>query len=332
MGGEERLVPRFAAAHHIRQQQRHAAGAGLGDADAAGLADQHVRAVHVQLHLGGKAHSLHAVQAAQLQGIAHLLVAAAQHRGKVAVGHTHIQVLRHVAHGAAADAAGHEDDVAAGLRQAQGSPCRGPVTALAEGGTHGNAGGQKGIAGDAAADELVGQLLMGNDADIRGTGTHRGAAGIVRGHEAEHRTGAPRLLQRRHHHGGDHVDTDNGIVAAALQRAAQTAGTAGNVAVHRAVAPVHLLVALGGHIARLVEPGIPAVEPGVPLGNEFGCLFGDEAQAVHHVAGRAAALEAVTQGGGYGVVPAAGVTGQDQYAHFALLSAALAFAAAPPGA
>ena len=49
-------------------------------------------------------------------------------------------------------------------------------------------------------------------------------------------------------------------------------------------------------------------------------------------AGRAAALEAVTQGGGYGVVPAAGVTGQDQYAHFALLSAALAFAAAPPGA
>ena len=125
------------------------------------------------------------------------------------------------------------------------------------------------------------------------------------------------------------MDTDNGIVAAALQRAAQTAGTAGNVAVHRAVAPVHLLVALGGHIARLVEPGIPAVEPGVPLGNEFGCL---EAQAVHHVAGRAAALEAVTQGGGYGVVPAAGVTGQDQYAHFALLSAALAFAAAPPGA
>ena len=216
--------------------------------------------------------------------------------------------------------------------QAESLTGGGAVALFPEGGADGDAGGQDGGAVNAAADELLRQILVGDHAQIGGTGSHGGAARIVRRHEAELRAGAPALLEGGHHHGGDHVDADHGTVAAALERPRQTARAPGQVAVHRAVAAVALRVLLGGHIARLVQLGITAVEAGVPLGDEFGRLLGDEAQSVHYIAGTVLRLEALGQCSRHGVVAAAGITGQYQYAHGLLLSAAHAYAATPPDA
>ena len=128
------------------------------------------------------------------------------------------------------------------------------------------------------------------------------------------------------------MDADHGVAPLGLQIAGQMAGAPGQIAVHRVVfrrGAARLL--LGGHVARLVEVGMVAVQPGVPAGHEFRRLLGDEGQAVQHGAVRAAAPEFLGQRGGHGIVSAAGITGQYQDVH-GFLSAAPVVAASPAAA
>ena len=327
VGGKERLVAGLAAAHQIRQQHGDALAGGLGDADAAGLGHQQVGAVHILGHAGGEAHGLYPQQGAHLDGVEHLAVAAAQDGGEVALRQQLVQLAGQGRHGAAADAAAHQQNVAALSGQRQRLSGGSAVRRGGEYRTGGDAGGQQRIRRDAAVDELLRQFRMGDDTDIRRAAAHGRGAGVVRGHEAEGHGCAAVLPQHGHHQGGDHVDADHGVEPLRLQVAGQAAGTPGQVGLHGVVLGSGAAVLLlGGHVARLIELGVVPVKPRVPAGDEFGCLPGDKGQTVQHAAVRAPLAERLRQGGGHRVMAAAGITGQYQNVH-GFLSAALAVAA-----
>ena len=211
MFGKKRLIAGLAAAHQIRQQHGYALTGGLGDADAAGLGHQQVGAVHILRHLGGEPHRLHPQQTAPLQGVEHLAVAAAQHRGIVPRPQLLVQLPRQLGHGAAADAAAHEQDVPALRRQRQRPPGGGTVDRGVEHAAGGDARRQQRLRRHAAADELLRQLLVGDDTDVRRTVAYRGAARIVRGHEAEGHGRAAVFAEHGHHQRRDHMDAHHGV-------------------------------------------------------------------------------------------------------------------------
>ena len=260
MGSEKRLVPRLTAAYQIGQQHGDSLAGGLGDADAAGLGHQQVGAVHILCHPGGEAHRLHPQQTAHLQGVEHLAVAAAQHRGIVPLRQQLVQPAGQLRHGPAADAAAHQQDVPPLRRQLQLPPGGGPIHRRTEHAAGGNTGGQQRLRRHTAADKLLRQLLMGNNADVRRTAAHGGRAGVVRGHEAERHGRAAVLPEHGHHQRRDHMDAHHGVAPLGLQITVQPACAPGQIAVDRVVfrhGAARLL--LGGHVPRLVEVGVVAV-------------------------------------------------------------------------
>ena len=218
------------------------------------------------------------------------------------------------------------------LRQRQRPPGGGAVNRGVEHAAGGDARRQQRLRRHTTADELLRQLLVGDDADVRRTVAYRGAARIVRGHEAKGHGRAAVFAKHGHHQRRDHMDAHHGVKPLGLQKTVQAAGAPGQIALHRVIlgdgAP-HLL--LGGHVARLVEMRMVAVHPGVPAGHQLGRLLGDEGQAVQHGAVRTAAAKRLGQRGSHGVVSAAGITGQYQYVH-GVLSAAPVVAASSAAA
>ncbi len=312
------LAPR----NGVDQHHGEALAGGLRGADATGLGHIQVGAVHEQGNVLAVAENLD-------PGVAGVLLLHSPVQPLVAAAdHAHAAVLRHTAgneadqggNGAAAHAAGHDQQMAAVRGQREAGLGRLPLHGGVKGLTDGDAAGHQLAAWDALTGELIRQAFVGDEIGVQLALAAAGAAGVVCGHEVGLEGGGVPAEDLCGDHGGEDMGADRHIVRPILDVAVGALHPGGDGPVHQGPVPKHPGVGLGVAVSPAEQAGGVPVDPVKAGGDQLGDAGGNKAQGVHHLAVDSLASEGLLNRPAAGVVPLARVAAQDQNAHTVPLS------------
>ena len=185
-----------------------------------------------------------------------------------------------------------------------------PVRGLAELPPDGDPRGEDALGGQARRLELRRQGRM-RDADaVQLQLAHPGGAGEIRGHEPGGHPQTVAAAQLRHHHGREHVHADGRVGSQVHQRLIQGADAPDAVFIQQGRGALLLHA-----IARAVQLGGIAIGKVVAPADQVRRPLGQKVQGVIGPALVSPGGQLLRQGGGCGVVPAAGVAGENGNFH-----------------
>ena len=229
---------------------------------------------------------------------------------------------------------GHEHDAALRRQPQRLSGRRGSVALLPEHRPHGDARRQQRLPGRCRRPRTSASSSWGMTQISGVQPPTGGAAGVVRGHEAEHRAVLPALASAPSSSWrGSHGRIPRRHTAAGVDRPSQPPRAPGDIPVHRPVPVDPSLRPSPRTCTRPCTAWDSAGRTGCATWTRTWTPFlemNPSPSITSHP--DAPGARSLPQRRRHGVMPAAGITGQYQYAHLLFLSAALASAAAPPAA
>ena len=193
-------------------------------AETTGLGEHQVRCIHIGGDILGEAQDPEIGPVAQLQkALVKLFVVAADDDEHAILRQHFRQAAGQTLDGAAAHASAHEKGHPLVRRDAEGGPAFRTAAGCEEDLTHGDAGGDEPLFGNAAPGEFVCQLFVRDKVAVcLGLG-HIGAAGVVRGYQIVGDGDGIILTDPAHHQTGKDMGADHGVIASSLQGGVHTA-------------------------------------------------------------------------------------------------------------
>ena len=138
--------------------------------------------------------------------------------------------------------------------------------------THGDAGGDELLFGNAAPGEFVYQLFVRDKVAVcLGLG-HIGATGVVRGYQIVGDGDGIILTDPAHHQTGKDMSADHGVIASSLQGGVQLLRPQRQGFVHHGGILRRWIVIFGHAVAGVEQQGGTLVDSDVPVADEFGDL------------------------------------------------------------
>ena len=271
--GVKLQIPPLAAAHGIDEDHGKALGGGLRGAETTGLGEHQVRCIHIGGDILGEAQDPEIGPVAQLQkALVKLFVVAADDDEHAILRQHFRQAAGQTLDGAAAHASAHEKGHPLVRRDAEGGPAFRTAAGCEEDLTHGDAGGDEPLFGNAAPGEFVCQLFVRDKVAVcLGLG-HIGAAGVVRGYQIVGDGDGIILTDPAHHQTGKDMGADHGVIASSLQGGVQLLRPQRQGFVHHGGILRRWIVIFGHAVAGVEQQGGTLVDSDVPVADEFGDL------------------------------------------------------------